>query len=447
TFHAYEHSRRDNGFMMHRNVVFRNERVPELPISWVETNLLEELWQGLAAQCNDAGGRCEALAIPHNMNLSGGMAFRLPYKMAGEQVRADYAALRRRFEPIVEMMQAKGESECRNGFPGVVGGPDEWCDFEKMLPLTGENATPVCPDGTLPGVFDSCVGPLGYARYALAEGLAERGAIGINPLEVGFIGSTDTHNGIPGAVQEANYEGHTGRATSTPARRLEEVGQKGKSLSRNPGGLAGIWAQDNSRDALFDAMQRRETFGTSGPRIEPRFFAAQEFPVDICQGDDLVATGYAEGVPMGGAIAATPQSPHFVVQARRDPGSEQYPGNDLERLQVVKVWSEGEGSYGQAVYDVSQATYDGPAVDPATCEPLVRGAAQLCANWRDPDYDPRQAAAYYVRVLEMPSCRWSQRECLDFPVDNRPASCADPALSKVIQERAWTSPVWVLPGN
>ncbi|NND67675.1 MAG: DUF3604 domain-containing protein, partial [Halioglobus sp.] len=138
TFHAYEHSRRDNGFMMHRNVVFRNERVPELPISWVETDLLQELWQGLAAQCNDAAGHCEALAIPHNMNLSGGMAFRLPYRLEGEQVRAQYAALRRRFEPIVEMMQAKGESECRNGFPGVVGAPDEWCDFEKLLPLTGE---------------------------------------------------------------------------------------------------------------------------------------------------------------------------------------------------------------------------------------------------------------------------------------------------------------------
>ena len=445
TFHAYEFSRRDQGFMMHRNVVFRNERVPELPISWVETTLLEELWQGLATLCNDADGDCEALAIPHNMNLSAGMAFRLPYKMEGEQVRSEYAALRARFEPVVEMMQAKGESECRNGFPAVLGEPDELCDFEKMLPLTGERAPPLCPEEGLPAPFQNCVGPLGYARYGLAEGLAEREAVGVNPLKVGFIGATDTHNGISGAVQEADYAGHTGRATSTRDRRLEHVGPKGKSLNRNPGGLAGIWAEDNSRDALFDAMQRRETFGTSGPRIEPRFFAAEAFPADICERDDLVTSAYAAGVPMGGSLTGGQESPRFLLQARRDPGSESYPANDLERLQVVKVWSEGEGLYGQAVFDVTGDASDEPMLDVATCEPLKRGAAELCATWQDPDYDPEQAGAYYVRVLEMPSCRWSQRQCLAYPEDQRPASCSDPSVAKVIQERAWTSPIWVLP--
>ncbi len=445
TFHAYEYSRRDRGFMLHRNVVFRNERVPELPISWVETTLLQELWQGLAEQCNDAPGHCEALAIPHNMNLSAGMAFRLPYKSAGEQVRARYAALRRRFEPIVEMMQAKGESECRNGLSGVLGEPDELCAFEKMLPPAGEKAPPACDEDALPAAFDTCVGPLGYARYGLAEGLAERDAVGINPLEFGFIGSTDTHNGTPGAVQEAAYEGHTGRATSTPARRLEQVGPKGKSLNRNPGGLAGVWAEDNSRDALFDALQRRETFGTSGPRIEPRFFAAPDYPADLCEREDVIAAAYAGGVPMGGTLDAPPQSPHFLVQARRDPGTQDYPGTDLQRLQVVKVWSEGEGRYGQAVFDVSGAPHAEPALDTATCQPLQRGAAELCATWRDPDYDPDQAAAYYVRALEMPSCRWSQRQCLAFKEDERPPACADPAVPKAIRERAWTSPIWVLP--
>ena len=438
TFHGYEYSRREGFFTMHRNVIFRNERVPELPTSWVEADLVEDLWRTLARDCNDAPGHCEVLTIPHNTNFSSGMAFRLPYRDADPANRQRYAESRARFEPLVEIMQAKGESECRSGLPGVVGAPDEFCDFEKIMPA-GESEAELCggPEGQIP--LSRCLGPLGYARYGLAEGLAEKAVVGSNPLAYGFIGSTDTHSGTPGAVAEANYGGHTGNRASTPTRRLLQKGAGGTSIRANPGGLAGVWAEENSRDALFDAMLRRETFATSGPRIQPRFFAADEFPADICGEADSVELAYERGVPMGGELnPSTP--PEFLLQALRDTE-----GNDLQRIQIVKVWHEGANQYGQKVYDVASVSHDEPVLDVESCEVLVRGADEFCQTWQDPEFDASEDAAYYMRVLEMPACRWSRLQCLGLPEDERPENCDDPDIPRVIQERAWTSPIWVGP--
>ena len=448
TFHGYEYSRRDDAFMMHRNVLFRNEIVPELPLSWVETNEIEDLWRGLDELCNSAGGDCEAIAIPHNTNHSSGRAFALPYRDAPLEEQRERAALRAAFEPLVELVQVKGESECRNGLAGVGGGSDEFCAFEKIFPETGEDALPQCDRNT--SRTQRCAGPLSFARYGLAEGLGEADRIGTNPLAYGWIGSTDTHNGTPGDTGEASFDGSTGRASATPEQRLSSGSLlQASNITRNPGGLAGIWAEENSRDALFDAMQRRETFATSGPRIRPRLFAGPQIPENFCSSSNHAVTGYLNGVPMGGVVrnASAEQPPRFAVLALRDPGTAEHPGTPLERVQIVKVWSEGPGRYGQAVYPVAGHAQTRGAVDLNTCEVTSTGSDELCATWIDPDYDPAQRAAYYARVLEEPSCRWSHWECLRLPADERQPACEAPNIPKTIQERAWTSPIWVAPAK
>jgi hypothetical protein len=215
----------------------------------------------------------------------------------------------------------------------------------------------------------------------------------------------------------------------------------------NPGGLAGIYARENSRRALFEAMQRRETFGTSGPRIEPRFFAGWELRADICQGSNYLADAYRDGVPMGSylppaAAGAQGSGPVFVASATRDARDG---GNLLQRIQIIKGWIDSEGRTHQAVFDVAGASAGEASVDPRTCTASGKGYSQLCATWQDPDFDPGLAAVYYARVLENPGCRWSHYDCLTLPEAQRPPSCSDPALPWQVQERAWTSPIWYRP--
>ena len=445
TFHGYEYSRRKNTFMMHRNVMFRNEVTPELPISSIDTERLEDLWLELESKCLDTGGDCDVLAIPHNPNFSSGYAFAKTYAGAPLEEQKVSARRRARLEPVVEIMQAKGESECRNGLAGVVGAPDEFCEFEKLFGR-GQGEVPVCEaDESRNG--DRCLSPLSYARYALAEGLGEANRLGINPLRIGFVGSTDTHNATPGDVDEDGFSGTSGIQSATSSRRLQSSGAFGipGNVYRNPGGLAGVWSEENSREALFDAVRRRETFATSGPRIRPRVFAGPALPDDLCERGDFAAIGCERGVPMGGTLVTSGGAslPSFAVRALRDPGTAGVTGTRLERIQIIKVWSEGQGSYGQAVYDVAHAEGPPMSVDLGTCETSPGGADELCAVWSDPDFDDQQEAAYYARVLEGPSCRWSHRQCLDIPSDLRPEICDSLTLRKRIQERAWTSPIWV----
>ncbi|MAI25890.1 MAG: hypothetical protein CMN75_07630 [Spirochaeta sp.] len=216
------------------------------------------------------------------------------------------------------------------------------------------------------------------------------------------------------------------------------------NIISNPGGLAGVWAEENSRDSLFDAMQRREVFGTSGPRMTARFFGGWDYPEDLCQDQDWIAQGYAGGVPMGGDLPRKPllkTAPTFVVSAMKDPGIPDHPGGQLQRAQIIKGWVGDDGLFHERIFDVAGGD-NGASVDLDTCEPQGRGADTLCAVWRDPAFDPSHEAVYYARVLENPSCRWSQIQCNALPDEDRPLGCTNPPTPRTIQERLWTSPIW-----
>ena len=445
TFHAWEYSRSTAATKIHRNIVLRNEIGPELPFSWIDTPNEDLLRERLRDLCLDTGTGCEAIAIPHNPNLSNGHQFSLPYRELPLEEQREAATLRARLEPIVEMMQVKGESECRNGFVDILGGEDEFCGFEKIR----DWKAPVedCGDGVSNGAQrgKGCTSRLDYVRYALIEGLAEKSRIGVNPLAFGFIGSTDTHRGTPGATDEFDF---VGKYAYSNAEEMLTIGDSPRPrVFRNPGGLAGVWAEENSRDALFDAMKRRETFATSGPRIAPRLFAGFDLPEGLCEASDGIARADAAGVAMGGELYVNGVSggPSFFVSAQQDPGIPDHPGTPLQRIQIVKGWVDEEGGLHQSVVDVAGGPRPGADVDPLTCEPTGSGASSLCSVWRDPDFDPTRPAVYYARVLENPSCRWSARLCLTLPEGERPDGCSDPRVPKTIQERAWTSPIWVLP--
>ena len=440
TLHGYEYSKSPSFTKIHRNVIFRNEIVPELPISWIDTPEEPDFWAKLRAQCVDTDSGCDAIAIPHNPNLSNGQLFAIWYRDLPVEEQRAQAALRAGLEPIVEMVQYKGESECRNGMYGVVGGPDELCNFEKIRDLPGVPHED-CEEGTGSGAqrAQGCVSRLDYVRYALIEGLREQERIGVNPYTFGFIGSTDTHLGNPGQTGEREF---VGKFAETPAKQLT-IGEKRRpSAFVSAGGLAGVWAEENTREAVFDALASREAFATSGTRIEPRLFAGWDLPEGLCESGELVATGYAQGVPMGGTLPAPPAgaaAPRFAVHAQRDPLSA-----PLERLQIVKAWAGEDGTFHEAVHDVARASGDA-SVDPATCALGGGGAETLCAVWSDPTFDPARPAVYYARIVENPSCRWSTWQCLAIPEADWPDGCTDPRVPKTIRERAWTSPVWFLP--
>jgi hypothetical protein len=441
TFVGYEWTAAPGSNNLHRNVLFRNAAVPELPTTYIEEPQPEGLWRALRRDCLEAGSGCDALVIPHNSNLSGGLMFQLP-----DDLEASAARTRAAMEPLVEVMQHKGDSECRPDG----GSPDELCGFEKL------------PYQNFEGKFVPWLAKpppaASFARDALRRGLLEQQRIGANPFQFGIVASTDTHLATAGLVEEsADYPGHGG--AGTPAAHELPPGLP-DDIEFNPGGLAVLWAEENSRDALFDAMRRREAYGTSGPRIVVRFFGGEGLPEDLCGRRDFAAVGYAVGVPMGGVLQSG-AAPRFAVWALRDPGTARAAGALLQRIQIVKGWVEG-GSAREKVLDVAGGA-NGAGVDLRTCEPTappagekgVPGSEELCSTWRDPDFDPSAPAFYYARVLENPTCRWSTRACLAAGVDCRdPASvrsgfeaCCEEKVPKTIQERAWTSPIWFVPAG
>jgi hypothetical protein len=424
TLIGYEWTGSPGGDTLHRNVFFRNANVPAIPLSYIEAPTPEQLWALLETQCIRAGTGCEALAIPHNPNLSSGRTF-APTDSSGAPYTAGLAGQRAAVERLVEVVQHKGDSECRPG----VGTADEQCAFEKIASVApGEDAA------------------LDYARNALREGLALEREIGVNPFQLGLVGATDTHNGTPGATSEQDFAGHVGALDAAPANRLQ-----GSLRLYNPGGLTAVWAEENSRDALFEALRRREVYATSGTRIELRFFAGHGIPPDLCASSEFVARGYAGGVPMGGALHSDPRAtPRFAVWALQDPGTPGAPGTPLQRIQIVKGWIEG-GSAHERLHDVAGSADNGAGVDLATCATLGASFASLCAVWEDPDYDPAERAFYYARVLENPSCRWSTWLCNAQGVDCGTGAppgfeaCCDASLPRTIQERAYSSPIWIAP--
>ena len=431
TFVGYEWTAAvQGGAHLHRNVLFRNERVPERPISVMETGPEAiHLWRRLDVECLADRPGCEALTIPHNSNWSSGTMFTSATGL-GEPIPAEEAAIRARYDRLVEVMQHKGDSECAL-VPGVT---DEGCAFEKARN----------PHATF--LTDETPREIDYARGALKRGLDLASRLGSNPLAFGLIGSTDTHLGTPGLVAERGFAGHGG--AGKPGSRALEPGFP-DLVSLNPGGLAVLWAEENTRDALFAAMRRREAYGTSGTRPVLRFFGGWTLPADACDATAPDAVGYASGVPMGGTLDPPPSdpdaAPRFLVRAERDPHPS---GGDLERIEIVKGWLQ-DGELRESVVTVAGGPNDAD-VDLATCERRGEGRAELCAVWRDPDFDAAEQAFYYARLLENPSCRWTRWACVDAGVDCAAPetvgpgyeACCTGEVPPTIQERAWSSPIW-----
>ena len=436
TFVGYEYSPTEQGANLHHNVIFRSEHVMDTPISSRDVPDPFAFYAKLKSECNDSGTGCEAIAIPHNSNISNGRMFRLGYdddtpaseKRAISETRAEIVRL-------VEIFQEKGDSECRNGLWNVMGQPDEFCAFEKYRDWKSAEHED-CQDRVDIGGFENrgCVSRVDYTRYALAAGLAEEGRIGVNPLKFGVVGATDNHLGTAADLEEWLHDGRQRPVTPIEPGRM------------STGGMAGVWAEENTRESLYAAMKRRETFATSGPRIQPRLFASWDLPPDLCGDPEMLKRAYEMGVPMGAALPPrskiSREGPVFLASALRDPGTLAHPGAPLQRIQIVKVWA-GEGDeLHQAVYDVAGGANDA-SVDTSTCERSGEGATNLCAVWRDPDYEASVAAAYYARILENPSCRHTGFTCVRAEPGQKPGYCDDASVPKQIQERAWTSPIWV----
>ncbi len=470
TFVGYEYTDAPEFRNMHRNVIFRNDQVTLQALSVYATGSYQfpRLWQLLREQCIDGQPRCDALVIPHNPNLSGGLMFRDPPNKAEAQERLF-------FEPVVEITQHKGSSECRfDRLAGRgLGTTDELCTFEQYesdnLQAMGVLYGELRAEGGRPKSLEEFA-PRNMLRNTLKDGLSLQAETGVNPFRMGFIGSTDTHNATPGATEEDRFTGHLGQ---------RDGGYRGVQdhFADNPGGLAVVWAEENSRDSIFAAIRRKETYATSGTRPVVRFFGGYALGSGLCETRDFAARGYTGGVPMGGTLLADANAapPGFVVSALKDPGVPGKAGTDLQRIQIIKGWLDADGNTHERVFDVAGNSDNGAWVDTATCDATGSGARALCAQWEDPAFDPQQRAFYYARVLENPSCRWSTRHCLAAGVNPFASDCREQAdalttklqdhagargdvygncckqtgqetfYSPVIQERAWTSPIWYEP--
>lgn len=464
TFNAYEYTQASAQNNMHRNVIFRNDRVPERPVTIYETGQsVPALWEALDTQCLSRGDGCDVLAIPHNSNLAGGMMFPDP-------TTPKEALLRLKMEPVAEIVQHKGASECRyNRLLGAgVLTRDELCDFEQIdsdnLHMLGS------VDGEMRSERGLAVPLEAFAernllRNVLKDGLKLEAQTGTNPFQLGFIGSTDTHSATAGAAQEAGYAGHLGRRDAQ-YRNVQD------HFASNPGGLAVVWAEENSRDAIFDAIRRRETYATSGTRPQLRFFAG-DYPAEICASPDRLTLAYQNGSPMGANITAqNTTSPDFLIAASRDPGTPNAPGNGIERIQIIKGWVDESGKTREQVYDIAGTPTQGLGVDPLSCTPTAAGLADVCTVWQDPEFNAAQNAFFYARLIETPSCRWSTLQCQAAGVNPFSSDCDaqkneanlralnagatgpvydnccrkaenEPFYSPVIRERAWSSPIWV----
>lgn len=497
---------------MHRNILFRNDSVIDTPISNVEAPVgcgagdacdrpasypigsPQQMLERLRAECNDnpLRPRCEALSIPHNPNLSGGAMFLMPESIDEARIRGD-------MEPLVEIMQIKGSSECRfqADLPGAWGATDEECSFEAQN-FSRLNGSWIVPPDRDPDNLP----PSSFVRNTLLNGIQFDDATGVNPFRLGFVGGLDNHNGTPGHSEEIDYARHGAHGVQSFAVSSQALDpQFFLGFETNGGGLTVVWAEENSRDAIFAGLAHRETYATSGTRPIVRFFGGADLPADLCARGDFAAAGYRDGVPMGSTLTRddVPRgaAPRFAVNAMMDPGWPLHPGTKLDRVQIVKGWVE-DGRTREKVFEVSdagtRAIRPGGArlpvqaargeVDLATCRTNGVGAATLCSVWTDPEFDRDQHAFYYARVLEQPSCRWNQYYCNARGIDcatplgicgsTDPAvngtgcasnadcaggvcetpvaytsyeaqQCCSDLVPKTVQQRAWTSPIWYRP--
>jgi hypothetical protein len=430
-FLSFEWTSIPNGRNMHRNVYFRNDTGPEVPFSSFDSIHPEDLWTYQEVQ-RDAGN--DNLAIPHNGNVSDGWMYS-PNKFLGGPMDARYAKRQALNEPLTEIIQTKGSSDTHPW----MSRNDEFADFE-LFP-------------NMINIGQPSQIKYGYVRQGLVEGMILEEKLGANPFKMGIVSGADSHSAYANN-EEFNFHGSHGATDDTPQKRLNpQMSPSGEPAAIvGTGGATGVWAEENTRASLFDAMKRKETYGTSGTLIRLRFFGGWSYPKGLVQDDEFVKKAYAGGVPMGADLPAKPsrtQAPTFAVWALKDPET----GN-LDRVQIVKGWINRWDRPSEKIYDV--ALSDGRKVDPKTGKaPAVGntvnvkkatytndiGDSQLSAVWTDPDFDPSVHAVYYVRVLEIPTPRWST---YDAARNNLPLS---PLVPATLQERAWSSPIWYTPAK
>jgi len=446
-FIAYEWTSNTAGNNLHRNVIFRDNAAKASQVEpYTATSALggsdnpRDLWKWMAAYEEKTGG--DVLAIAHNGNVSNGRMFPIIESFTGKPIDREYAESRRRWEPLYEATQMKGDSETHP----FLSPNDEFANFERWdkgnLDLSEAKRKEMLE-------FE-------YARAALKNGLKLEAELGINPYKFGLVGSTDSHTALS-APDDDNFMGKM--ATSEPsAERWNEVftaNPKTKLVIRgwemSASGYAAVWATENTREAIFDAMERRETYATTGPRMIVRFFGGWEFEAKDAHTRMPAQVGYTKGVPMGGDLTAAPagKTPTFLVAALKDPI-----GANLDRVQIIKGWVDAQGQVQEKVYDVVWAgdrkpdpkTDKLPAVGNTVDVPNATwtntiGAPELIAVWKDPDFDPALRAFYYVRVLEIPTPRWTAYDAKYFGVT------MPPEVPMTTQERAYTSPIWYTPAK
>ncbi|WP_223793888.1 DUF3604 domain-containing protein [Marinobacter sp. F4216] len=442
-FIGYEWTSGPNGNNLHRNVIFRDgkELADQIvPFSTYDSDDPEDLWQWMADYEEKTGGRL--LAIPHNGNLSNGLMFD-DVTLSGEPLTADYAERRQRWEPIYEVTQIKGDGEAHP----MLSPNDEFADY-----YTWDKGS----FGEEPKTEDML--PREYARSAWKRGMAYEAELGVNPFKMGVVGSTDSHTGLSTA-QENNFFGKVTlvEPTADPIRFEEQI--TGRFTPDDPSddqivgdglaaGIAAVWARENTREAIWDAMKRKETFATTGTRMRVRVFAGWDFEESDLQRSNFAAYGYDNGVPMGGDLTAAPDSgaPTLLVRALRDPD-----GANLDRVQIIKGWTTADGEPKEKVYDVAWSDDRQPGAD-GKLPPVGNtvdvekaeysnsiGDPFLQAFWKDPDFDASQRAFYYVRVLEIPTPSWLTYDSAFFGVE------IPEGKRKTQQERAYTSPIWYTP--
>ena len=426
---------------LHRNVIYRDgadlaRRV--LPFTTVDSENPEDLWKWLEAYEDTTGGRI--LALAHNGNLSNGIMFPDVNPETGLPITAEYAQSRARWEPLYEVTQIKGDGEAHPKLSPT----DEFADYENW---------DVSNLGPFPK--EDWMLKYEYAREALKSGLKHEAELGTNPYKFGLVGSTDSHTGLSTAEEDNFFGKHSGTEPS-PTRMATDVAHfppvKWPGWYQAASGYAAVWATENTREAIFDAMMRRETYATTGTRMEVRFFGGWDFTAEDAQTRLPANVGYAKGVPMGGDLTNAPNgiAPTFLIAARKDAFS----GN-LDRMQIIKGWVDANGETQEQIYDVSCSdgraiSTDGETrcsapvgntvdVENATWTNTI-GDPELITVWTDPDFDPNERAFYYARVIEIPTPRWTAYEAKYFGIDA-------PAESPMItQERAYTSPIWFTPG-
>ena len=441
TLHGYEWTSAPGGRNLHRTVIFRDnaDRVNQVvPFSAFDGPDPAELWKYVDAYAKKTGG--QVLAIPHNGNLSNGFMYTAE-TFDGKPMDRAYAEARLSHEPLMEATQIKGDGETHP----FLSPNDEFADFERWDVNLG-NMTPA----------KNNVLEFNYARSALKLGLELEGKLGANPYQFGMIGGSDAHVGVSPA-REDNFFGEFANGLPSPERWKTPIatGADGKPVisvwQEQAAGLGGVWARENTREAIWDALKRKEVFATTGDRSIVRVFAGWDFvPADLDR-PDFAANGYAHGVPMGGNLIKAPagRRPVFMVQALRDPD-----GPNLDRIQIIKGWLGKDGKTQERIFDVAVSggrkigpdgrckTPVGNTVDvPNATYTNTIGAAMLSAYWKDPEFDATQRAFYYVRVIQIPTPRWTAYDQKRFGI-----KMAD-YVPMTVTDRAYTSPIWYTPAK